>query len=99
MQKAKSMTQGQGHFWHQMRNKLFGEHLHFQWLDDDDKNELIKKRSISEKVIARKNSNQNGKFLVGKIDGVVMASIMAGHDGHWGSINYLAVDLDHLGAS
>ena len=51
-----------------------------------------------EKDIARKNSDQNGKFLIGQIDGVLMASIMIGYDGHRGSINYLAVDLDHLGA-
>ena len=51
-----------------------------------------------EKDIARKNTDQNGKFLIGQIDGVLMASIMVGYDGHRGSINYLAVDPDHLGA-
>ena len=45
-----------------------------------------------EKDIARKNSDQNGKFLIGQIDGVLMASIMIGYDGHRGSINFLAVD-------
>ena len=42
--------------------------------------------------IARKNSDQNGKFLIGQIDGVLMASIMIGYDGHRGSINFLAID-------
>ena len=51
-----------------------------------------------EKDIARKNTDQNGKFLIGQIDGILMASIMVGYDGHRGSINYLAVDHDHLGA-
>ena len=51
-----------------------------------------------EKDIARKNGDQNGKFLIGQIDGVLMASIMIGYDGHRGSINYLAVDPDCAGA-
>ena len=45
-----------------------------------------------EKDIARKNGDQNGKFLIGQIDGVLMASIMIGCDGHRGTIYYLAVD-------
>ena len=48
-----------------------------------------------EKDIARKNGDQNGKFLIGQIDGVLMASIMIGYDGHRGSINFLAVDPDY----
>ena len=51
-----------------------------------------------EKDIARKNSDQNSKFLIGQVDGVPMASIMIGYSGHRGSINYLAVDPDHSGA-
>ena len=35
-----------------------------------------------EKDIARKSVDQNGKFLIGQIDGVLMASIMIGYDGH-----------------
>ena len=50
------------------------------------------------KDIARKNSDQNDKFLIGQIDWVLMASIMVGCDGHRGSIIYLAVDPDHSGA-
>ena len=51
-----------------------------------------------EKDIARKNSDKNGKFLIGQIDEFLMASIMIGYDGHRGSINYLAVDPDFSGA-
>ena len=49
-----------------------------------------------EKDIARKNSDQISKFLIGQIDGVVMAAIMIGYGGHRGSINYLAVEPVHL---
>jgi ribosomal protein S18 acetylase RimI-like enzyme len=59
---------------------------------------LIRSWNIPEKDIGRKNSDPNGKFLIGQIDGVLMASIMIGYDGHRGSINYLAVDPDHSGA-
>ena len=34
-------------------------------------------------------------FLVGLIDGTVMASVMGGYEGHRGWIHYLAVDPDH----
>ena len=51
-----------------------------------------------EKDIARKNSDKNGKFLIGQIDEVLMASIMIGYDGHRGSANYLAVDPNFSGA-
>ena len=49
------------------------------------------------KDIARKNSDQNSKFLIGQIDGVLLALIKIGYGGHRGSINYLAVDPDHSG--
>jgi len=41
--------------------------------------------------IARKLAVDPGLFLVGKIDGVVVATAMAGYEGHRGWINYLAV--------
>ncbi len=44
--------------------------------------------------IARKLSVQRDLFLVGLSDGVLMASAMAGYDGHRGWINYLAVHPD-----
>ena len=43
------------------------------------------------KDIARKLGEQAEMFLVGEIDGEVIASVMAGFDGHRGWINYLAV--------
>ena len=51
-----------------------------------------------EKDIASKNSDQNGEFLIGQIDGVLVVSIMIGYDRHPGRINYFAVDPDHSGA-
>jgi len=33
-------------------------------------------------------------FLVGVLDGVIVAAVMAGYDGHRGAINYLGVDPD-----
>ena len=44
------------------------------------------------KDIARKLHVQGDLFLVGTIEGAIVASVMAGYDGHRGWINYLAVD-------
>ncbi|MGH8445446.1 MAG: GNAT family acetyltransferase [Solimonas sp.] len=41
--------------------------------------------------IQRKLTTQPELFLVGEIEGQLMASIMAGFDGHRGWVNYLAV--------
>ena len=35
--------------------------------------------------------------LVGKVDGVLMASVMAGHDGHRGALYYLSVSPERQG--
>jgi ribosomal protein S18 acetylase RimI-like enzyme len=43
------------------------------------------------KDIARKLAVQPELFLVGLTDGAVMASVMAGYEGHRGWMNYLAV--------
>lgn len=43
------------------------------------------------KDIARKLTVQRELFLVGELDGRIMASAMAGYDGHRGWVNYLAV--------
>ena len=43
------------------------------------------------KDIARKLAVQPELFLVGATDGAVMASVMAGYEGHRGWMNYLAV--------
>jgi ribosomal protein S18 acetylase RimI-like enzyme len=44
------------------------------------------------KDIARKKRVQPELFLVGVVDGAIVASAMAGYDGHRGWVNYLAVD-------
>ena len=43
------------------------------------------------KDIARKLAVQPELFLVGTVDNEVMASVMAGYEGHRGWVNYLAV--------
>jgi ribosomal protein S18 acetylase RimI-like enzyme len=47
------------------------------------------------KDIARKMTVQPELFLVGTVNGGVMASVMAGYEGHRGWVNYLAVSPDH----
>jgi ribosomal protein S18 acetylase RimI-like enzyme len=47
--------------------------------------------------IARKQAVQPELFLVGELDGRIIASAMAGYDGHRGSVYYLAVSPDHQG--
>ena len=44
--------------------------------------------------IARKLADSPDLFLVGEVDGRVVAAVMAGYDGHRGWLNYLAVDPD-----
>jgi ribosomal protein S18 acetylase RimI-like enzyme len=41
--------------------------------------------------IARKQAVQPELFLVGELDGEIVATAMAGYDGHRGSIYYLAI--------
>ena len=47
------------------------------------------------KDIQRKLSVQSEMFLVGCSDSHLIASVMAGYDGHRGWINYLAVHPEH----
>lgn len=47
------------------------------------------------KDILRKLSVQPELFLVGLVDGAIVASVMAGFDGHRGWANYLAVAERH----
>ncbi len=42
--------------------------------------------------IERKRQVQRDFFLVGTLEGAVVATVMAGYEGHRGWINYLAVD-------
>lgn len=52
---------------------------------------LIRPWNDPHKDIARKLAVQPELFLVGVADGAVMASVMAGYEGHRGWMNYLAV--------
>lgn len=47
------------------------------------------------KDIARKQLVQPELFLVGELEGLVIASAMVGYDGHRGSVFYLAVSPEH----
>lgn len=49
------------------------------------------------KDIDRKAHVQPELFLVGEVDGTVVATAMAGYDGHRGWVNYLAVEPSHRG--
>ncbi len=53
---------------------------------------LLRSWNDPHKDIARKRRVQRELFLVGKLDDELVASVMAGYDGHRGWINYLAVD-------
>ncbi|MBM4337636.1 MAG: GNAT family acetyltransferase [Deltaproteobacteria bacterium] len=53
---------------------------------------LLRPWNDPRKDIARKLRVQPELFLVGVVDGRVVASVMAGYEGHRGWINYLAVD-------
>lgn len=59
--------------------------------------DLVRPWNDPHRDIARKLAVQRELFLVGEIEGVVVASAMAGYDGHRGWVNYLAVDPDHRG--
>ena len=47
------------------------------------------------KDIQRKLTTQAELFLVGDLEGSIVATIMAGYDGHRGWVNYLAVAAPH----
>ena len=44
--------------------------------------------------IALARAKENSTVLVGRADGVIVASVMVGHDGHRGWVYYVAVDPD-----
>lgn len=52
---------------------------------------LIVKHNDPQRDIARKLQVNPEWFLVGELDGEIIASCMAGYEGHRGWINYLAV--------
>ena len=52
---------------------------------------LVRPWNDPHKDIARKLQVQRELFLVGEVDGAVVASVMAGYEGHRGWVYYLAV--------
>jgi ribosomal protein S18 acetylase RimI-like enzyme len=59
--------------------------------------ELTRPWNDPRRDIARKVAVHDGLFLVGEVDGILVASVMAGYDGHRGWVNYLAVAPDRRG--
>jgi ribosomal protein S18 acetylase RimI-like enzyme len=57
--------------------------------------ELVRPWNDPHQDIQRKLKVRPDLFLVGEIDGAIVASVMAGFEGHRGWINYLAVDPRH----
>jgi ribosomal protein S18 acetylase RimI-like enzyme len=53
--------------------------------------DLVRPWNDPRKDIQRKLTVQPELFLVGELDAEVVASVMAGYDGHRGWVNYLAV--------
>lgn len=47
--------------------------------------------------IALARRGPNATILVGRVDGAIAGSVMAGHDGHRGWVYYVSVDPDHRG--
>jgi len=56
---------------------------------------LLRPWNDPHKDIARKMTVQRELFLVGRVVDEIVATVMAGYDGHRGWINYLAVDPMH----
>jgi ribosomal protein S18 acetylase RimI-like enzyme len=56
---------------------------------------LLKPWNNPDKDISRKLEYQPELFLVAEKNGEIMASVMAGYDGHRGSVYYLAVAADY----
>ena len=56
---------------------------------------LLRPWNDPRKDIQRKLTTQPELFLVGELAGTVVATVMAGYDGHRGWVNYLAVAPEH----
>lgn len=56
---------------------------------------LLRPWNDPHKDIARKMLVQPELFLIGVVDAGIVASVMAGFDGHRGWVNYLAVDPNY----
>jgi ribosomal protein S18 acetylase RimI-like enzyme len=58
---------------------------------------LVRDWNDPHRDIQRKLTTQPELFLVGEVSGRIVASVMAGYDGHRGWVNYLAVEPDTRG--
>jgi ribosomal protein S18 acetylase RimI-like enzyme len=56
---------------------------------------LIRLQNNPKLDIERKLQNSPELFLVGLIEGKIVATVMGGYEGHRGWVNYLGVDPDH----
>ena len=59
--------------------------------------ELTRPWNNPHKDIQRKLTTQPELFLVGELESRIIATVMAGYDGHRGWVNYLAVAPEHRG--
>lgn len=59
--------------------------------------ELLRPWNDPARDIERKLAADSGPFLVGEVGGSIVATAMAGYDGHRGWINYLAVEPEMRG--
>ncbi len=60
--------------------------------------ELVRPWNDPDSDIDRKVAVDDGLFLVGELGGTIVATAMAGYDGHRGWVNYLAVDPQRQGS-
>ncbi len=58
---------------------------------------LIRPWNDPQADIAFARKSENATLLVGALDGSIIASAMAGHDGHRGAVYYVSVDPDMRG--
>jgi ribosomal protein S18 acetylase RimI-like enzyme len=59
--------------------------------------DLIRPWNDPHKDICRKLAVGHNLFLIGSLDGQIIASLMAGYEGHRGWLNYLAVAPEYRG--
>ena len=57
--------------------------------------DLLRPQNDPHDDIQRKLAVNPELFLIGILDGQIVASVMAGYEGHRGWLNYVAVDPDH----
>lgn len=60
--------------------------------------DLVRPWNDPDHDIDRKLGRDSEGFLVGEVEGEVVASVMVGYEGHRGWVNYLAVDPDRWGS-